>query len=125
MFEMYQQNILDHAKHPRHWGVVAPADAKAHAENPLCADALDVTATIADGTIANLGFQGEGCTIMKAGASMLAEAVVGKSVAEPKQLTVEDVVRLLGVPVNPARLKCASLGLETLQRALGGYGDRV
>ncbi|MBI3115156.1 MAG: iron-sulfur cluster assembly scaffold protein, partial [Candidatus Kerfeldbacteria bacterium] len=109
-FAMYRQNVLDHAKHPRHWGLLEHADQRAHADNPLCADALDVTVKFADGTIADLGFQGEGCTIMKAGASMLAEAVVGKSVAEARQLTVDDVVRLFGVSVNPARLKCATLG---------------
>lgn len=115
---MYQQQVLDHAKHPRHWGVVEPADAKAHAANPLCGDALDVTVKLSQGKIADLGFQGEGCSITKAAASILSEDVVGKSVADVAKLTVADVVKLLGAPVNPARLKCASLGLETLQRAL-------
>lgn len=116
--EMYRQHILDHAKHPRHWGVVEPADATAHAANPLCGDALDVTVKLSQGKIADLGFQGEGCSITKAAASILSEDVVGKSVADAAKLTVNDVVKLLGAPVNPARLKCASLGLETLQRAL-------
>lgn len=116
--DMYRQHILDHAKHPRHWGALPQADAQAEVANPLCGDKLSITLRLQGGTVRDIGFQGEGCAISKAAASMLAEHAVGKPVATLEALTVDDMVKLLGVPVNPARLRCASLGLEALQQAL-------
>ncbi len=117
-FEMYQQQILDHAKHPRHLGLLAPADATAHAANPLCGDELDFSVRVRDGRVIEIGFQGDGCTISRAAASLLAEHSVGKDLADLVGLTVNESVALLGITVNPARLKCATLGLEALQQAL-------
>lgn len=124
-FTMYQAQVLDHAKHPRHWGVIEPADARAHVANPLCGDELDVTVQLDGDRLSAIGFDGQGCAISKAAASMLAEASQGKSVEELETLKLEDVIKLLGVPVNSARIRCASLGLEALQQALHARGSRV
>lgn len=116
---LYHQHILDHAKHPRHFGLLPDANARAAAANPLCGDALEFSLRFAaDGKVAAVGFTGEGCAISTAAASLLAETVPGKTVAELRALTVADMTKLLGVTLNPARLKCGTLGLEALQRAL-------
>lgn len=117
-FDMYQAHVLDHAKHPRHWGALAEPDAKARSSNPLCGDAMEVAVKISGDAIAGVGFSGEGCSISKAAASMVLEQAVGQTPEAVKALTLDDVLKLMGVPVNPARLKCAALGLETLQLAL-------
>lgn len=119
--DLYQAHVLDHAKHPRHFGLLTAATARAASANPSCGDAMEFSLQIgSDGRVQDVGFQGEGCAISRAAASMLAETVPGKTVAELRALTVADMTALLSVPLNPARLKCATLGLETLQRALPG-----
>lgn len=116
--EMYQQNILDHYKHPRNFGVLSKATAQAHMANPLCGDELDFFLRVdAAGKITEVKFQGRGCAISMASASMLSEKIRGCSMDEVAQLSADDVLKLLGVSVNPARLKCATLSLEAVQAA--------
>lgn len=116
---MYQENILDHYKHPRNFGVLPDASATSHVTNPLCGDELDFYLKFdADGKVIDTKFTGRGCTISIASASMLSEKLKNMSTAEVGKLTNNDVLKLLGVEVNPARLKCATLSLEAVQRAL-------
>ncbi len=120
--EMYQQNILDHYKHPRNFGEIVDASAKAHAANPLCGDELDYYIIFnGDDTVTDVKFTGRGCTITVASASMLSEKIKGMSRADIEKLTNQEAVDVLGVPVNPARLKCATLALETVQQAIGHH----
>lgn len=115
---MYQQNILDHYKHPRNFGVLPEATAQAHMANPLCGDELDFFLRVdAAGKIAEVKFQGRGCAISIASASMLTEKIRGCSMDEVANMRADDVLTLLGVPVNPARMKCATLSLEAVQAA--------
>jgi nitrogen fixation NifU-like protein len=116
--EMYQQQILDHYKHPRNFSVLESATNHAHVANPLCGDELDMYLSVEGEKISAISFQGRGCTIAVASASMLTEFLKNKTLAEAHALTNDDVVKLLGVPVNPARLKCATLSLEAVQQAL-------
>ncbi len=119
---MYQENILDHYKHPRNFGDLQNAQATAHAANPLCGDELDFFLNF-DSTdkVTEVKFSGRGCTITVASASMLSEKLNGMSRTDIAQLTNPDAVALLGVPVNPARMKCATLALETVQQAIGHH----
>lgn len=120
--DMYQQNILDHYKHPRNFGEISDAPAKAHAANPLCGDELDYFLVFdADNKVAEVKFTGRGCTITMASASMLSEKLKGMARADIEKLTNQEAVEVLGVPVNPARLKCATLALETVQQAIGHH----
>jgi nitrogen fixation NifU-like protein len=120
--DMYQQNILDHYKHPRNFGELVGTPAKAHAANPLCGDELDFYLVFdANDVVADVKFSGRGCTITMAGASMLSERLKGMSRRDVSQMTNDDMLNVLGVPINPARLKCATLALETVQQAIGHH----
>jgi nitrogen fixation protein NifU and related proteins len=123
--DLYRELILDHYKSPRHHGRLDPADAIAEGQNPLCGDELTVTLRFgADGeTIEEIGFEGQGCAISQAAASMLSEEVVGRKAAEVAAIDKDDspLVAMMiesGTPLTPIRLKCALLGLGVLKVAL-------
>ncbi len=118
--QMYREVILDHYKSPRHHGALEPCDAQAEGQNPLCGDEVAISLRFAaDGeTIAEIGFSGRGCAISQAATSMLTELVIGKSATEVAQLPKETLLEEIGIPLTPARLKCAVLGLGVLKVAL-------
>jgi nitrogen fixation NifU-like protein len=132
--DLYRDVILDHNRHPRNFGRLDPADATANGHNPLCGDRLTVTVRLAGNTIEDVKFDGNGCAISVASASMMSEAVKGKDRAAAAQLfdkvhallTQQDapsadlgkLAALSGVREFPARVKCASLCWHTLNAAL-------
>jgi nitrogen fixation NifU-like protein len=123
--DLYRELILDHYKNPRHHGRLEPADAEAEGQNPLCGDELTVTLRLSsDGkTIEEIAFEGHGCAISQAAASMLSEEVVGRAVAEVAAIDKDSspLVAMMnesGTPLTPIRLKCALLGLGVLKVAL-------
>jgi nitrogen fixation NifU-like protein len=136
--DLYQAIILDHNKRPRHYGVLADATHHAEGYNPICGDKIDVYLQIQDERILDIQFESASCAICKASASMMMEALVGKSLAEADsihQLVREilqgdsetisleaqgELVALAGVRKFPARIKCASLSWHTYQAALRG-----
>lgn len=117
--ELYKQEILDHAKHPRHFGPLKGATHEARLENTLCGDELTLQLKASKGTIVDAAFTGRGCAITIASASLLTESLVGKSIPAVRKLTRSDIDRLLGVKVGPAREKCAYLSLEALHQTIG------
>ncbi|MGB0651656.1 MAG: Fe-S cluster assembly sulfur transfer protein SufU [Thermoplasmatota archaeon] len=142
--ELYQQVIMDHNKHPRNRGPVEGADHHADGQNPLCGDTVTVHLKLAgDGqTVEAAGFEGHGCAISTASASMMTEALRGRPVDEAKALfdsfhalvtrdaDKEPDTALLGklkvfagVGEFPARVKCASLAWHTMNAALDGGGS--
>lgn len=113
------EHILDHYKHPRNFGELLDARAKAHVANPLCGDELDFFFEFDEqDRIRQVKFNGRGCTLSMAAASMLTEKLVGLTKAEVGTIVTKDVLELLQVEVNPARLKCATLSLEAVQQAI-------
>ena len=137
--ELYQETILEHNKHPRNFREIEDATKKALGNNPLCGDALQVFVAMDGDTISDVAFKGSGCAISKASASMMTQAVKGKSSEEAKGLFDEftKMVRgefneesdenhlgrltiFAGVREFPARVKCASLSWHTLSAALHG-----
>jgi nitrogen fixation NifU-like protein len=122
--ELYQDHILDHYERPRHYGTLADADCSQDQSNPLCGDQLhvDVRLDQAGAHIEAVAFHGRGCVISQATASMLMEAVVGRSVASVQALERQDVLDILGITLSPARMKCALLSLRTLKMALYNCG---
>lgn len=118
--DFYRQNILDHYQNPRNWGTLPAPDITAEDANPLCGDRLHMDLAVKDGRIEQVRFTGQGCSISRAAASMLSEAIEGKTVDEVKKLGREDVLEMLGIDLGPVRLKCALLALKTLK--LGLYG---
>ena len=133
--DLYQEVILDHNRRPRNFHALDGATHHAEGFNPLCGDRLQLFLRVAGGVITEVGFQGSGCAISKASASMMTDAVKGRTVAEadalferfhrmvttPPDAPVEDMGKLsvlAGVREFPVRVKCASLAWHTLKAAL-------
>ena len=134
--DLYKEVILDHYKSPRNKRPLPGASVSKHKNNPLCGDEITVHARLDDDRIAEVTFEGQGCSISQASASMLTEATQGKTVDEAEALAREfrgmmegavdpdedafgDLVALKGVVKYPVRIKCAVLGWDVLQDALG------
>jgi nitrogen fixation NifU-like protein len=117
--ELYQEHILDHYEDPFHRGHL-PTATHAHEENnPLCGDVVRVELQFGpDGRIVDAYFSGQGCVISQASASMLLEAVLGKSVDDVKQFSAEDMLKLYGARLTPNRQKCCLLSWKVLQSAV-------
>lgn len=120
---MYQENILDHYRNPRNFGELKPADLEARDNNPLCGDELALYLRLGpDQRVAEVRFQGKGCAISQASASMLTVLLKGKSLEELRAIDQERILKLLGIPISPVRMKCALLSLHVLKLALEGRG---
>jgi nitrogen fixation NifU-like protein len=142
--ELYQSTILDHNKRPRNFRVPEAANREARGNNPLCGDQLTVYLRVEDGVVKDVGFQGSGCAISKASASLMTEAVAGRSLAEVDAL-FDRFHRLLtsdptappdtdglgklavfsGVREYPVRVKCATLPWHTVRAAARGDAATV
>ena len=137
--DLYQQVIMDHNKKPRNFREMNDANHLAHGNNPLCGDALVVFVKLNGDVIEDVSFQGSGCAISVASASLMTEALKGKTLIEAetlyeavhKQMTGEDVEQsalgklevLSGVKEFPARVKCATLSWHTMHAALDSDHD--
>ncbi len=115
---IYQQNILDHFKNPRHKGVLSGATYCDTGKNHSCGDYITFYVEVDNNYITNIMFDGSGCAISQATASMLAENCIKRSVDDICNLTKDDIIAMLNIPLGPVRLKCALLPLEVLQKAL-------
>jgi nitrogen fixation NifU-like protein len=121
--DLYRDFILEHYKHPRNFGELEDPDLEAHEVNPLCGDELGVQIAVADGRIAELRFQGHGCAISQAAASIASEELVGMELDEAGALPAGWMLDLLGIPVSATRRKCALLSLKVVRHALTGDGS--
>ncbi len=117
--DIYREKILAHYKNPQNFGRIKNPDASLEEGNPLCGDKIGMEVQIEDKKIKEIAFWGEGCAISQASASLLTEKVKGQSLEETKKLTKDDILNLLGIELSPARLKCALLPLEVLQKVVG------
>ncbi|MBA4019614.1 MAG: iron-sulfur cluster assembly scaffold protein [Pirellula sp.] len=118
--ELYQEHILDHYEDPFHRGH-CPHTTHAHEDdNPLCGDVVRIELDLGDdaGKIAEAYFNGDGCCISQASASMLVEHVIGKSIDEVKNFKAEDMLALFGAKLTPNRQKCCLLSWRVLQQAI-------
>jgi nitrogen fixation protein NifU and related proteins len=149
MDSMYREIIIDHYKRPQHHGLPDDFDAEIHHVNPTCGDQVTLRIRIADGTVKDLGWVGEGCSISQASSSVMSDLVVGRSVADALELNEKflrlmqsqgqadltdeeadelgDAVAFEGVSKYPARVKCALLGWMAMKGAVAaaqeGAGD--
>ena len=138
--DLYKEVILDHYKAPRNKRALPGAELSCTRNNPLCGDEITVYAHVSDGMIADVAFQGQGCSISQASASMMTEAVRGKRVEQAWDLAADframmagdvgpdedefgDLVALKGVVKYPIRIKCAVLAWDVFQEAVRGSGE--
>lgn len=119
---LYRQFILEHYREPHNRGVLDPADLSFADSNPTCGDELSVTVVLGpDGrTVADVAFDGRGCAISQASASIMSDGLRGRTLDELRDMDPREVIADLGVPIGPARLKCALLGYKVLQGAVLG-----
>ena len=121
MDDLYRDFILEHYKRPRNFGELASPDREAHEVNPLCGDELGVQIAVDEhGHIADLRFQGHGCAISQAAASIASEELIGMDAAAAGGLDANWMLELLGIPVSATRRKCALLSLKVVRSALTG-----
>lgn len=143
--DLYQEVIFDHYRHPRNRGELQEANHKAEGYNPLCGDRISLYLLVEDGVVKDARFEGVGCAIATASASMMTEALIGKSEAEAEALferfhamvtaqydspagegeSMGKLATLAGVREFPARIKCATLAWHTLHAALHDAGKTV
>jgi nitrogen fixation NifU-like protein len=145
--ELYQATILDHSRQPKNFGKLEHATHHAEGHNPLCGDRIRVFLEVADGLVKDIRFEGAGCAISTASASLMTEAVKGKTIEyalalfhrlhetvtgqKDPELAPSEVVEIgklavfEGVRQYPLRVKCATLAWHTLRNALEGRSDSV
>jgi nitrogen fixation NifU-like protein len=139
--DLYQETILDHSKHPRNCHAMEDATRKAEGYNPLCGDKLKLYVKLDGDIVKDASFQGSGCAISTASASLMTESLKGKTRAEalvlldkfhnllttdtPVGKDLGKLVVFCGVRDYPARVKCATLAWHTLKSALEGSGETV
>jgi nitrogen fixation NifU-like protein len=117
---LYREIILDHYRNPRNRGTLDPADYSYEDTNPLCGDEVRIDLRVKDEKVDEVRFSGRGCAISQAAASMLTEMIDGQPLDEVKALTKDDLLDELGVPISPARMKCALLPLKVLKAGIYG-----
>ncbi|MEO6885742.1 MAG: Fe-S cluster assembly sulfur transfer protein SufU [Jatrophihabitantaceae bacterium] len=144
---LYQEIILDHYKHPQHHGLVDPFDAEVHHVNPTCGDEITLRVRVACGTIEDLGWDGQGCSISQASTSVMSGLVIGKPVeqalalhqkfldlmqsrgtaelTEGEEEELDDAIAFEGVSKYPARVKCALLGWMAMKSAVAESGGHA
>lgn len=139
--ELYQELILDHNRNPRNFKEIRDASHRADGYNPLCGDKVTVYVSLDGDTIKEIGFQGSGCAISKASASIMTTAVKGKTRAQAEELfrrfhemvttgksnseSAKKLAVLAGVHKYPVRVKCATLAWHTLKNSLEGISEPV
>lgn len=139
--ELYREVILDHYRSPRNRGSLAEPDRHGDGQNPLCGDEVSIDLAVADGRVVDVAISGQGCSISQASASMMSEAIKGRTLAEIDTVAgrfidlmtgddtgldadrpgsvLGDLEALAGVREFPVRIKCATLGWHTMLDALG------
>jgi nitrogen fixation NifU-like protein len=145
--ELYQEVILDHGKAPRNYGRLEHPTCQSHGHNPLCGDTIALYLTVRDGVVEDIRFEGRGCAISMASASMMTELLKGKTVAEVRRMferfhglvtegekacgggfdldELDKLVVLAGVREFPMRVKCATLAWHIVKAALDGRPEEV
>ena len=120
--DIYREIILDHYRNPRNKGKIDNADVVIHDSNPLCGDQIDIYLKVVEGQIKDIKFDGKGCAISQASASMLTEMVMDKPLTTAKDISKDEVLENIGLTnLGPARIKCALLSLKVLKMGMIKY----
>jgi nitrogen fixation protein NifU and related proteins len=139
--QLYRSVIMDHYKNPRNKGVIEESSITVDMNNPTCGDVIHLTLEIADGIVQNAKFEGDGCSISMASASMMTQIVKGKKVDEALRaatvfsdmmlgkdvddsIDLGDIEALAGVSKFPARIKCATLAWKAMEKGVGNDSEQ-
>ncbi len=120
--DMYRERILDHYRNPQNYGTIEDADVHYSDVNPSCGDEIDMYAVVDENDeVVDVKFDGQGCAISQASASLLTEKVKGMTLDEVRALETDDIKEMLGIELSPVRVKCAVLGLKVLEGGIVEY----
>ncbi len=118
MNSLYQESLMDHYRHPRNKGKLAEPDFVSDQYNPSCGDSIQFQGIIRDQKLSDVAFDGQGCVLSLATASMLSERAKNQSVEDILSWSKDTVLKLLGIQLGPVRIKCALLPLQALQEGI-------
>lgn len=119
--DLYQAELMDHYRHPRNKGELQSPDFSSGSCNPSCGDSVYIMGNLKNGIVTELRFQGSGCVISQAAASMLTQSSLAKTHEEIMRFDTDYIRALLGIELGPMRIKCALLPLEALQKGLAAH----
>ena len=122
--DIYHLEIMDHYQHPRHKGVLNDPDFATRQYNPSCGDEISMQGICQDNRLTHVAFGAKGCVISQAAASMLCAYVCNKTIDQILDLTKDDMLSLVKIPLGPIRLKCALLPLDVLKAGLTQYREK-
>jgi nitrogen fixation NifU-like protein len=122
--DMYAEEILDHYRNPKNFGKLDRPDVKVRELNPLCGDQYEFQVKVSGGRITDVKFNGDGCAISTASASMLSEFIKGKNISDLKRMDQKDLLGLLKIEVSPARMKCAMLAFDIVKKVADEAGKK-
>lgn len=123
MDDLYREEILDHYRHPQNYGRLEHPDITYHDSNPFCGDEITLDLRVEDGRVTDVRFSGKGCAISRASASMMTEAIKGRTLEELRGWSKEHILDLLGIELGPVRIKCALLPLKALKAGVWGLTE--
>lgn len=121
MDELYRQVLLEHYKKPKNFGSIQNPDVKHKESNPTCGDVIEMYLSIKDEKVTDIKFQGSGCVICMASASMLTEFLQDKTINEIKKLDRDNVMDIINIELDHVRIKCATLSLHAVKNGLNDY----
>lgn len=121
---LFQEALLDHYKNPRNAGKLENPDFSSGQANPSCGDSIVIEGRVENGTLADIKFEGKGCVLNQATASMLTEYAKGKTLDEILKLNTNFITDLVGTKLGPNRLRCALLPLQALQNGIKTYKEK-
>ena len=119
--ELYREEIMDHYNNPRNFGKLAGANVKYKDHNPVCGDEVEMQLKLDGSQVVDAMFNGKGCAISQAAASMLTEEIKGKSLKDAVAMTKDDMLKIIRINPGPVRIKCALLALRALQKGIVQY----
>ncbi len=119
--DLYAEELISNYEHPHNKGKLADANAEFGADNPVCGDHISISLKIEGSTVKDVKFDGDGCAISIASASMLTESIKGKDLSEIEKMGFAELKAIIKVDPGPARLKCATLPLKALKLAVFAY----
>jgi len=122
--DVYRERILDHYKNPRNYGKIKKGRKVIRVKNPSCGDEIDMSLVIEKGKVKDISFSSAGCVISTAATSMLTEKIKGMRVSKLAKLDEKVILKMLGIPISPVRMKCALLPLEALQKLVKGLNGK-
>ncbi len=119
--DIYAERLIQYYERPHNKGKIENASISIHEENPTCGDQLTMYLKIKDGKVEDIKFEGDGCAISMAGASMITDYIKGKSLEEVEKMGVKNVIEVMGIDPGPARLHCATLSMKAIKRCVFAY----